>query len=160
MPVDPQALTEEFLAKLGFPSKVTTAAGEDGSVRLNIETEQASRLIGEDGHTLLQIQYLINRMIYTADPNHPRVTLDVGGYRERLREARRAEALAAAEKVRRWGDIVELEPMNAYDRWVVHQALKDDPAVETYSVEVEGTDKKVIILRPRRNAPSPDGDAG
>lgn len=160
MPVDPQALTEAFLAKLGFPATVTSATGEDGSIRLNIETADASRLIGEDGQTLFQIQYLINRMIYTADPNHPRVTLDIGGYRERLREARRAEALAAAEKVRRWGDIVELEPMNAYDRWVVHQALKDDPAVETHSVEVEGTDKKVIILRPRRSAPDGNRSTG
>jgi len=43
-----------------------------------------------------------------------------------------------------------LEPLNAFDRRVVHQTLKDDPDVETYSVEVEGTDKKVILLRPRQ----------
>jgi len=55
----------------------------------------------------------------------------------------------AAEKVRRWGDIVELEPMNAFDRRIVHNTLKDDPTVETHSVEVEGTPKKAILLRPR-----------
>lgn len=59
-------------------------------------------------------------------------------------------AAETAEKVRRWGDVLELEPMNAYDRWVVHNALKDDPDVETTSVEVEGSDKKVILVRPRR----------
>ena len=47
------------------------------------------------------------------------------------------------------GDTVELEPMSAFDRRVVHQAIKDDPDVETHSVEVEGTDKKAILLRPR-----------
>jgi predicted RNA-binding protein Jag len=44
---------------------------------------------------------------------------------------------------------VELEPMSAFDRRVVHQAIKDDPDVETHSVEVDGTDKKAILLRPR-----------
>jgi len=48
------------------------------------------------------------------------------------------------------GDVVELEPMNAFDRRVVHHALKDDPGVETHSVEVEGTTKKAILLRPKR----------
>ena len=69
-----------------------------------------------------------------------------------LERAKRAKE--AAEKVRRWGDIIELEPMNAYDRRIVHQALKDDPDVETHSVEIDGSDKKVILLRPRRNNPS------
>jgi spoIIIJ-associated protein len=58
--------------------------------------------------------------------------------------------MEAAEKVRRWGDVVELEPMNAFDRRVIHHALKDDPAVETHSVEVEGTTKKAILLRPKQ----------
>jgi predicted RNA-binding protein Jag len=44
---------------------------------------------------------------------------------------------------------VELEPLNAFDRRVVHHALKDDPDVETHSVEVEGSEKKAILLRPR-----------
>jgi spoIIIJ-associated protein len=60
------------------------------------------------------------------------------------------KAREAAEKVKRWGDVVELEPLNAFDRRIVHNALKDDPAVETHSVEVDGTNKKAILLRPRR----------
>ena len=60
-----------------------------------------------------------------------------------------SSAIKAAEKVRRWGDVVELEPLNAFDRRIVHQALKDDPRVETQSVEVEGSDKKAILLRPK-----------
>ena len=59
------------------------------------------------------------------------------------------KAKDTAEKVRRWGDIVELEPMNAFDRRIVHNTLKDDPSVETHSVEVEGTTKKAILLRPK-----------
>jgi spoIIIJ-associated protein len=76
--------------------------------------------------------------------------VDVGGYRSQVRDALVKKALEAAEKVRRWGDVVELEPMNAFDRRIVHNALKDDPGVETHSVEVEGTTKKAILLRPKR----------
>ena len=42
--------------------------------------------------------------------------------------------------------------MNAYDRRIIHQALKDDPDVETHSVEVDGSEKKVVLIRPRRHA--------
>ena len=70
--------------------------------------------------------------------------------RAAARDALIKKAKEAADKVRKWGDIVELEPMNAYDRRVVHQALRDDPDIETQSVEVEGTDKKAMLLRPKR----------
>jgi spoIIIJ-associated protein len=76
--------------------------------------------------------------------------LDVGGYRSQAREALVKKAREAAEKVRRWGDAVELEPMGSYDRRVVHHTLRDDPDVETHSVEVDGTDKKALILRPKK----------
>jgi len=76
--------------------------------------------------------------------------IDVGGYRAQTRDALVKRANEAAEKVRRWGDVVELEPMNAYDRRIIHSALRDDPTVETHSVEVEGTEKKAILLRPKR----------
>jgi spoIIIJ-associated protein len=75
--------------------------------------------------------------------------VDVGDYRTQARDALVKKAQEAAEKVRRWGDVVELEPLNAFDRRIVHNALKDDPTVETHSVEVEGTSKKAIQLRPR-----------
>ena len=75
--------------------------------------------------------------------------VDVGGYRAEAREALIQKAHDAAEKVRRRGDVLELEPMNAFDRRVIHHALKDDPGVETHSVEVEGTSKKAILLRPK-----------
>jgi spoIIIJ-associated protein len=116
-------------------------------------------LIGRQGQTLAELQYLINRMIYQADPDSPKVTLDVANYRSQAREALVKKAQEAAEKVRRWGDIVELEPMNAFDRFVVHQTLKDDPSVATHSVAVDGTTKKAILLRPRQpNQPTDRAD--
>jgi spoIIIJ-associated protein len=107
-------------------------------------------LIGRQGQTLADLQYILNRMLFQQDPSAPRVTVDVGGYRSQAREALIQRAREAAEKVRRLGDIVELEPLNAFERRIVHQLFKDDPDVETHSVEVEGTEKKAILLRPRR----------
>jgi len=149
MPVDARALTEEFVKLLGFEATVTEQHIQDG-VLIDIQCDDPGRLIGRQGQTLSQLQYLINRMIYQKDPTASKVTLDVGNYRANAREALVAKAKEAAEKVRRWGDIVELEPMNAFDRRIVHNALKDDPTVETHSVPVEGTTKKAILLRPKR----------
>ena len=56
--------------------------------------------------------------------------------------------LTAAEKARRWGETVEMEPMNAYDRRVVHEALREVSDVSTESIEVEDTNKKMILVRP------------
>jgi spoIIIJ-associated protein len=150
MPVEPKAITEEFLRLLGFEAVVETVRLEEGML-LDVRCDDAGRLIGRQGQTLSSLQYLINRMIYQQDPRHPKVTLDVGGYRSQAREALVQKAKQAAEKVRRWGDIVELEPMNAFERRIVHRALKDDPNVETHSVEVKGTDKKAILLRPKHS---------
>ncbi|MBM3882936.1 MAG: KH domain-containing protein [Verrucomicrobia bacterium] len=148
MPVDPKNLTTEFLRLLGFQPGVEEHRLDDGLL-IDVQCDDAGRLIGRQGQTLSELQYLINRMIFQQDQRHPKVTLDVGGYRTQAREALVKKAREAAEKVRRWGDIVELEPMNAFDRRIVHNALKDDPGVETHSVEVEGTAKKAILLRPK-----------
>jgi len=75
--------------------------------------------------------------------------VDIGGYRAQSRDALVKKAKEAAEKVRRWGDAVELEPLSAFDRRIIHHALKDDPDIETQSVEVDGTEKKVLLLRPK-----------
>jgi spoIIIJ-associated protein len=107
-------------------------------------------LIGRQGQTLADLQYIVNRLLFQQDQNAPKVMVDVGGYRAAAREALVKRAKDAAEKVRRWGDVVELEPMNAFDRRIVHQAIKDEPGLETHSVEVEGTEKKAILIRPKR----------
>lgn len=148
MPAQPKETLQEVLNHLGFPSSIEEQKLDDGLL-LDIKTDDAGRLIGRQGQTLSDLQYIVNRMLFKQDPDAPKITVDVAGYRSQAREGLVKKALEAAEKVRRWGDVVELEPMNAFDRRVVHNALKDDPTVETHSVEVEGTDKKAILLRPR-----------
>jgi spoIIIJ-associated protein len=149
MALQPKDTLEQMLNLLGFPSAVEEHTNEDG-LTLDVKAEESGRLIGRQGQTLSDLQYLLNRILFSQDEAAPKVTVDVGGYRAQAREALVKKAREAAEKVKRWGDVVELEPLNAFDRRIVHNALKDDAAVETHSVEVEGTNKKVILLRPRR----------
>jgi spoIIIJ-associated protein len=148
MAVEPKATLEELLNLLGFPATVEEHRMEDG-ILLDVKTEDSGRLIGRQGQTLSDLQYITNRLLFQRDPSAPKVMVDVSGYRAQAREALVKKAQEAAEKVRRWGDVVELEPLSAFDRRIIHQALKDDPTIETHSVEVEGTDKKAILLRPK-----------
>jgi len=148
MPAQPKETLEKILASLGFQTTVEEHKLEEG-VLLDVKTDDAGRVIRRQGQTLSDLQYITNRLLFQQDATAPKIMVDVGGYRAQAREALVKKARDAAEKVRRWGDTVELEPMTAFDRRVVHQALKDDPDVETHSVEVDGTDKKAILLRPR-----------
>ena len=148
MSAQPKETLEKILTLLGFQATVEEHKMDD-SILLDVKTEDAGRLIGRQGQTLTDLQYITNRLLFQQDAEAPKVMVDVGGYRAQARDALVKRAQDAAEKVRRWGDAVEMEPMNAFDRRVVHQALKDDPDVETHSVEVDGTDKKAILFRPR-----------
>lgn len=148
MSAQPRPTLEQLLQLLGFEGTVEEHQLDEGLL-LDVQTDDPGRLIGRQGQTLTALQYILNRMLFRQDSEIPKVTVDVGGYRAQARDALLKKALEAAEKVRRWGDIVELEPMNAFDRRIVHGALKDDPGIETHSVEVEGTKKKAILLRPK-----------
>jgi len=149
MPAQPKEIIEKILASLGFPAMVEEHKMDDG-VFVDVKTEGSGWLIGRQGQTLADLQYITNRILFQQDQSAPKAMVDVGGYRAQARDALVKKAKDAADKVRRWGDAVELEPMNAFDRRIVHQALKDDPEVETHSVEVDGTDKKALLLRPKR----------
>ena len=145
----PKEIVEKLLGSLGFPATVEEHQFDDGLL-LDVKTDDSGRLIGRQGQTLADLQYITNRILFQQDQSSPKVTVDVGGYRLQQRTALIKKAREAAEKVRRWGDAVELEPLGSFDRRIVHQTLKDDPDVETSSVEVEGTDRKVLILRPKK----------
>jgi len=149
MSAQPKAILEKILGTLGFAATVEEHT-LDGDLTLDVKTEESGRLIGRQGQTLADLQYIVNRILFQQDQSAPKVMLDVGGYRSQARAALVKKAKDAADKVRRWGDIVELEPMGSYDRRIVHNTLRDDPDVETQSVEVDGTEKKALLLRPRQ----------
>ena len=148
MSAQAQTILQELLHRLGFTVTIQEQTLEDGLL-LDVQTPDATALIGRQGQTLSDLQYLTNSILFRLDVTAPKVTVDIGGYRAQAREVLVKKAHAAADKVRRLGDAVELEPMNAYDRRIVHCALKDDPTVETSSIELEGTSKKAILVRRR-----------
>ena len=145
----PKSILENMLNHLGFDASVEETALDSGSL-LNVKTEDdPGRLIGRQGRTLSDLQYLTNRLLIVQDDEAPKVTVDVGNYRTENREELVQKAKAAAEKARRWGEVVEMEPMNAFDRRVVHQALEEAEDVTTESIEVEDTNRKMILVRPK-----------
>ena len=142
-------ILENMLTHLGFDADVEETPMDSGSL-LNVKTEDdPGRLIGRQGRTLSDLQYLTNRLLIVQDQEAPKVTVDVGNYRTENREDLVKQAKAAAEKARRWGEVIELDPMNAFDRRVVHQTLSDVEDITTESIEVEGTSNKVILIRPK-----------
>jgi spoIIIJ-associated protein len=149
MPAQPKEVLEKILALLDFPATVEEHK-LDNDLLLDVKMEDSGRLIGRQGQTLADLQYITNRIVFQQDATSPKVMVDVGGYRSQAREALIKKAQEAADKVRRWGEPVELEALGSFDRRIIHHAFKDDPDVETQSVEVDGTDKKVLLLRPRR----------
>ncbi len=148
MPAEPKTTLETLLKLLGFEATVEEHHLEEG-VLLDVKTEDSGRLIGRQGQTLSDLQSLTNRLLFQQDPAAPKIMVDVSGYRAQAREALVKKAKEAAEKVRRWGDVVELEPMSAFDRRIVYNALKTEAGIEASSVQVEGTNKKAILLRPK-----------
>ena len=149
MAAQPTETLLKLLHLLGFEARVEEHV-EDGLL-LDVIAEDSGRLIGRQGQTLADLQYILNRILFQQDLTAPKVTVDVGGYRLEAREVLIKKAHEAAEKVRRWGDVVELEPLSAFDRRIVHHALKDDPDITTQSVEVDGTNKKAMLLRLRES---------
>ena len=149
MSAQPKEVLGKILALLDFPATVEEHK-LDGDLLLEVKMEDSGRLIGRQGQTLADLQYITNRIVFQQDATSPKVMVDVGGYRLQAREALMKKAQEAADKVRRWGEPVELEALGSFDRRIIHHAFKDDPDVETHSVEVDGTDKKVLLLRPRR----------
>ncbi len=150
MSANPKETLELLLHHLGFAASIDEQPAHDG-VLLNVKTEDSNRLIGRNGQVLADLQYLTNRLLFQQNPDAPKVTIDIDGFRAKAEQALIKKALDAAEKVHRLGNVVELEPMSSFDRRIVHNALKDHPHATTESIEVEGTSKKVILLRPRAN---------
>jgi len=140
---------ETFLVQLLLyldPSyAVDVTIDHDGSVHADVHGGDAGRLIGKGGRTLAALEFLTNAVVNKVEGEAPvRVNVDVGGYKRRRDERLRVVAQRAAARVRKSGMPVELEPMSAAERRVVHMALADDPAVESESAG-EGRDRRVVV---------------
>jgi spoIIIJ-associated protein len=134
---------EQLLGKMQEPATVTANQEED-RISLLIATADAGLLIGKQGQTLDALQYLVTKMLAKQTRRKIRVAIDVEAYRARHNEALALLAQKQGDKVKRSGRAVTLNPMNPYDRRIVHMALQGDKDLKTIS-RGEGLYKKVVI---------------
>jgi spoIIIJ-associated protein len=138
-----------------FLDKVFTAMGisaqtevtydqENANIEINVEGDEMGVLIGKRGQTLDSLQYLVSLVVNKNSENYIKVKLDTENYRARRKETLENLAKNIAFKVKRTRKPVSLEPMNPYERRIIHSALQNDKYVETYS-EGEEPYRKVVI---------------
>ncbi len=146
---DEAASAKEFVERVAdaIGANVSAAAAErDGTVTITCTGADLGLLIGKHGQTLDAIQYLANAMVRAEGASHD-VIVDAAGYRARRTSALDALAKQSAQRAAGTGSRVELEPMTAVERKIVHEALKDDPAVETMSEGMEPNRCVVVVPR-------------
>jgi spoIIIJ-associated protein len=151
MSLNPRETLDSMLGLLGFVCEIKEFQHEHG-LTLMVYTAEKERLIGRNGELLDDLQLLLNRLLQAQDKNAAKVQVDIEHWREM-----RDDALA--QRVRKIGDIVRqtgrpyhLEPMNAYERRIVHNTFADDPEVMTWSPPDDARIKR-ITLRRRTTAP-------
>lgn len=117
---------------------------ENETLEINIDGDEMGVLIGKRGQTLDSLQYLVSLVVNKNSENYIKVKLDTENYRARRKETLENLAKNIAYKVKRTRKPVALEPMNPYERRIIHSALQNDKFVETYS-EGEEPYRKVVI---------------
>ena len=150
---DQQAMVQEFLDGLvnafGIDATAVPVAADDDSFEINLEgsNESLGLLIGPRGRHVVALQEVAKTMLQRRLPGErrARVRVDVGGYRQRRREALEAYVRELAEAVVEAGTERGLEPMNAADRKVVHDTVNEIPGVDTISVGDEPRRRVVLV---------------
>ena len=139
-----QEFLQELTQLIGVNVSVAVATDEEGNVRVNMDGDTLGILIGRRGETLDALQYLTSLRVNRGQSNYTRVTLDTEGYRAKREEALVRLANRMANRAQKTGRKVSLEPMNPYERCILHSALQDHPAVTTHS-EGEEPNRHVVI---------------
>ena len=139
-----------LLKAMGIEATIETAFSEEGILDVNIVGEGMGLIIGKRGATLDSLQYLTTLVVNKDREDHVRLKLDTEGYRARRQETLEKLAVNMAKKAKRTGHRVVLEPMNPYERRIIHSALQSDHGVETHS-DGEEPYRKVIITPKRRH---------
>ena len=126
--------------------KVTSSIDEEGALSIDMEGSNMGIMIGKRGQTLDSLQYLTNRVANKMQDGYVRVKLDTEDYRRRRKETLENLAKNIASKVKRSRRTVSLEPMNPYERRIIHSALQADPVVSTHSEGEEPYRRVVVTL--------------
>lgn len=140
---------EKLLADMTIEAEVEMSEGE-GEARITITGESAAVLIGHHGETLDSLQYLAslaaNKRVDGKKEEYVKISVDVEGYRAKREETLRALARRMAAKVQKYKKSVMLEPMNPYERRIIHSEIQEIEGVSTNSIGSENNRKIVIFL--------------
>ena len=147
-------ICEEFLIDvlkaMGMEGvEILSKVDEDGALSIEMKGDNMGILIGKRGQTLDSLQYLTNRMANKSQDGYVRVKLDTEDYRRRRKQTLENLAKNIAYKVKRTRKPVSLEPMNPYERRIIHSALQGDDRVSTHS-EGEEPYRRVVVTPNRR----------
>lgn len=146
---DPFAKAKDYvlniLKNLGIEEAEISVEADEEEVRFAIECgDDYGSVIGRRGETLDAIQYLTRLVINKGSDDYKRVSINVGNYREKRENTLRSLARKNAAKVRKYGRNVVLEPMNPYERRIIHTTVQEIEGVTSHSVGSDG-DRKVVI---------------
>jgi len=138
-------MLEEIVDAVDVDAEIEVTEDATG-IQANLDGEDLGLLIGRHGQTIDAIQHLAYRIAYRGDDDRKRVTVDAAGYRERRAALLQQDADEAVEEALRTGEPVALDAMNAVERRVVHEYLRDRDGIETYS---EGTEPdRYLVVAP------------
>ena len=135
---------EGLLQHMNSPAQVNVALEEKGRYQVTLEGEKLGQLIGRRGETLDAIQQLTNYAVNSGADKRIRVHVDAENYRAKREQSLESLARKVAGKVTKYRRSVTLEPMNAYERHVIHAALQDEPGITTYSIGSE-PNRRVVV---------------
>lgn len=140
---------QDVLKTMGMEVELASTIDQDGALCIEMQGEHMGILIGKRGQTLDSLQYLTNRVANKMQEGYVRVKLDTENYRQRRKETLENLAKNIAYKVKRTKRPVSLEPMNPYERRIIHSALQADKYVSTHS-EGEEPYRRVVVTLARK----------
>ena len=144
-----EQFVKDTLKALDMDVEITSSIDKDGALYVDMKGENMGILIGKRGQTLDSLQYLANRVANKHQSGYVRVKLDTENYRARRKATLENLAKNIAHKVKRTRKPVSLEPMNPYERRIIHSVLQSDKYVSTHS-EGEEPYRRVVITPSRR----------
>ena len=144
------AFINKLVEDMKLDAKVTVRDGDNGDTVISIDGESAGVLIGHHGDTLDSLQYLANlaanKKVEGEKKEYCKITIDIENYRAKREETLRTFARRMASKVVRYKKSVMLEPMNPYERRIIHSEIQGIEGVSTNSIGSENNRKIVIYL--------------
>lgn len=153
MSLNPRDTLDTMLGHLGFVCDIKEFPREHG-LTLMVYSAEKDRLIGRNGALLEDLQLLLNRLLQADDKSAPKVQVDIEHWREMKDDGLAHRVRQIADIVRQTGRPYQLEPMNAYERRIVHNAFKDDPEIQSWSPPDDSRLKRVTLRkrpRPQQN---------